>query len=231
MTLPSQTGKPVYVSHCPRQPKPCFNSVCLSGSAALLLYRTASYPTLYRNTLRFRSSFLALNQAMMIKVLVHGCQEARRKPLIHGIQTSNRYLIFTQELALFRNEKGFPFRKPLGIFFETFFKALDPTFVQVPARFHEKLVILSGPAALHLRFLCRVGTLTASATSRAHSSPVSGVTFSWIAIFTSCNQTAFLFPVPLSSHSFLQNQLGSSMFSNIRGSSRARFPGFLYLGR
>ena len=139
MTLPSQTGKPVYVSHCARQPKPCFNSVCLSGSAALLLYRTASYPTLYGNTLRFRSSLLAFNQAMMIKVLVHGCQEARRKPLIHGIQTSNRYLIFTQELALFRNERVFPFRKPLGIFFvalRNFFKALDPTFVQVPARFH-----------------------------------------------------------------------------------------------
>ena len=139
MTLPSQTGKPVYVSHCARQPKPCFNSVCLSGSAALLLYPTASYPTLYRNTLRFCSSLLAFNQAMMIKVLVHGCQEARRKPLIHGIQTSNRYLIFTQELALFRNERGFPFRKPLGIFFDAlrnFFKALDPTFVQVSARFH-----------------------------------------------------------------------------------------------
>ena len=40
-----------------------------------------------------------------------------------------------------------------------------------------------------------------------------------------------LFPVPLSSHSFLQNPLASSMFSNIRESSRARFPGSLYLGR
>ena len=132
MTLPSQTGKSVYVSHCARQPKPCFNPVCLSGSAALLLYRTASYPTSYRNTLRFRSSLLAFNQAIMIKVLVHGCQEARRKPLIHAIQTSNRSLIFTQELALFRNERGFPFRKPLGIFFvalTNFFEALDPTFV------------------------------------------------------------------------------------------------------
>ena len=36
----------------------------------------------------------------MFKVLVHVCQEARCKPLIHVIQTSNRSLIFTQELIL-----------------------------------------------------------------------------------------------------------------------------------
>ena len=45
-----------------------------------------------------------------LKVLVHGCLEARCKPLIRVIQTSNRSLIFTQELAFFRNEGGFPFR-------------------------------------------------------------------------------------------------------------------------
>ena len=139
LTLQPDVGKPVYVSHCARQPKPCFNSVCLSGSPALLLYRSASYPALYRNTVKFCSSLVAFNQVIMIKVLVHRCQEARRKPLIHGIQTSNRSLIFTQELALFRNERGFPFRKPLGIFFvalRNFFEAVDTTFVQVPARFH-----------------------------------------------------------------------------------------------
>ena len=129
MTLPSQTGKPVYVSHCARQPKPCFNSVCLSGSAALLLYRTASYPTLYRNTLRFRSSLLAFNQAMMIKVLVHGCQEARRKPLIHGIQTSNRYLIFLRNSPSFGMKEVFPSENHSGYFsslLETFLKLSTP---------------------------------------------------------------------------------------------------------
>ena len=69
----------------------------------------------------------------MFKVLAHGCQEARCKPLIHVIQTSNRSLIFTQELAFFRNEGGFPFRKPLGVIFvalRNFFEALDHTFVR-----------------------------------------------------------------------------------------------------
>ena len=51
----------------------------------------------------------------MFKVLVHGCQETRCKPLIRVIQTSNRSLIFTQELAFFQNEGGFPFRKLLGV--------------------------------------------------------------------------------------------------------------------
>ena len=93
-----------------------------------------------------------------------------------------------------------------------------------------KLVrFFSCPGALQLRFLD--GTFTAPATSRAYSSPLGGGTCSWITILTSCNQAAFLFPVPLSSHSFLQNRLASSMFSNIRESSRARFPGSLYLGR
>ena len=117
-------------------------------------------------------------------------------------------LIFTQELAFFRNEGGFPFRKPLGVIFvalRNFFEALDHTLVQGAST--QKLVILSGPGALQLRFLDR--TLTASATSRAHSSPVGGGTCSWIANFTSCNQVAFLFPVPLSSRSFLQNPLAS----------------------
>ena len=110
---------------------------------------------------------------------------------------------------------------------ETSLKLSTPSLYRVPARFHQKLVISSGPGALQLRFLYR--TLTTSATSRAHSSPVGGVTCSWIAIFTSYNQTAFLFPVPLSSHSFLQNPVASSMFSNICESSRALFPGSLYL--
>ena len=35
---------------CARQSMPYLNSVCLSGSSALLLYRLASYPS-YRNTL------------------------------------------------------------------------------------------------------------------------------------------------------------------------------------
>ena len=77
--------------------------------------------------------FAGLPSAIMFKVLVHGCQEARCKPLIHVIQTSNRSLIFTQELAFFLNEGGFPFRKPLGVIFvalRNFFEALDHTLVQ-----------------------------------------------------------------------------------------------------
>ena len=112
---------------------------------------------------------------------------------------------------------------------ETSLKLSTTPLCRVIARFHQKLVILSGPGTLQLRFLDR--NFTASAISRAYWSPTGGGTCSWIAIFTSCNQAAFLFPVPLSSHSFLQNPLASSMFSNIRESSRARFPGSLYLGR
>ena len=78
----------------------------------------------------------------MFKVLVHGCQEARCKPLIHVIQTSNRSLIFTEELAFFRNEGGFPFRKPLGVIFvalRNFFEALDHTLVQGASTFPPKV--------------------------------------------------------------------------------------------
>ena len=78
----------------------------------------------------------------MFKVLVHGCQEARFKPLIHVIQTSNRSLIFTEELAFFRNEGGFPFRKPLGVIFvalRNFFEALDHTLVQGASTFPPKV--------------------------------------------------------------------------------------------
>ena len=120
----------------------------------------------------------------MFKVLVHGYQEARCKPLIHVIQTSNRSLIFTQELALFRNEGGFPFRKPLRVIFvalRNFFEALDHTFVQGASTFPPNVSGFIRPLALQLRFLDR--TLTASATSRAHSSLVGGGTCSWIAIF------------------------------------------------
>ena len=69
----------------------------------------------------------------MFKVLVHGCQEARCKPLIHVIQTSNRSLIFTQELAFYRYERSFALRKPIGVFFvalKNVFEALDHTLVQ-----------------------------------------------------------------------------------------------------
>ena len=168
----------------------------------------------------------------MFKVLVHVCQEARCKPLIHVIQTSNRSLIFTQELAFLRNEGGFPFRKPLGPIFvalANFIEALNHTLVQGASTFPTKVsgfirpwrspVALLGQDVDRFRYF------------ESHSSPVGGGTCSWIAIFTSCNQAAFLFPVPLSSHSFLQNPLASSMFSNIRESSRARFLGSLYLGR
>ena len=68
----------------------------------------------------------------MVKVLVHGCQEARCKPLIHVIQTSNSSLIFTQELTFFWNGRGFPLRKPLGEIFDAlrnFFEALDHNLV------------------------------------------------------------------------------------------------------
>ena len=85
---------------------------------------------------------------------------------------------------------------------ETSLKHLTTPLCMVPARFHQKLLILSGPGALQLRFLDR--TLTTSATSRARSLPVGGGTCSWRAIFTSCNPAAFLFPVPLSYYSFIQ---------------------------
>ena len=78
----------------------------------------------------------------MFKVLVHGCQEARCKPLIHVIQTSNRSLIFTEELAFFRNEGGFPLRKPHGVIFvalRNFFKALYHTLVQGASTFPPKV--------------------------------------------------------------------------------------------
>ena len=78
----------------------------------------------------------------MFKVLVHGCQEARCKLLIHVIETSNRSLMFTQELAFFRNEGGFPFRKPLVIIFvalRNFLEALDHTLVQGGSTFPPKV--------------------------------------------------------------------------------------------
>ena len=126
----------------------------------------------------------------------------------------------------------FPSENHLGYsssLLETSLKHLTTPLCMVPARFHQKLLILSGLGALQLRFLDR--TLTTSATSRARSLPVGGGTCSWRAIFTSCNQAAFLFPVPLSYYSFIQNPLASSMFSNIFESSRARLPGSLYLAR
>ena len=78
----------------------------------------------------------------MFKVLVYVCQEARCKPLIHVLQSSNTSLIFTQELAFFRNEGGFPFRKSLGVIFvalRNFFEALDHTLVQGASTFPTKV--------------------------------------------------------------------------------------------
>ena len=78
----------------------------------------------------------------MFKVLVHGCQEARCKPLIHVIQTRDRSLIVTQELAFSRNEGGFPFRKPLEVIFvalRNFFETLDHTLVQGASTFPPKV--------------------------------------------------------------------------------------------
>ena len=92
----------------------------------------------------------------MFKVLVHGCQEARRKPLIHAIQTSNRSLIFTQEVTFFRNERGFPFRKALGIFFvalRNFFEALDPIFVQGVSTFPSEVSDFIRPWCAPVAFL------------------------------------------------------------------------------
>ena len=51
-------------------------------------------------------------------------RKARCKPLIHVIQSSNTSLIFTQELAFFRDEGGFPFRKQLRNFFEALYHTL-----------------------------------------------------------------------------------------------------------
>ena len=101
---------------------------------------------------------------------------------------------------------------------ETSLKLSTTPFCSVLARFQQKLVILSGPGPLQLRFLDR--TLTASATSRAHSSPFGGGTCSWIATKPYSYSQTLSFPT---------NPLASSMFSNIRESSRARFPGSLYL--
>ena len=103
---------------------------------------------------------------------------------------------------------------------ETSLKLSTTPLCRVFARFHQKLVILSGPGALQLRFLD--STLTASATSRAHSSPVAGGTCSWIAIFSSCDEAAFLFPDPLFSHKparlfnvFKHSRIISGTFSRI----------------
>ena len=169
----------------------------------------------------------------MFKVLVHGCQEARCKPLIHVIQTRDRSLIFTQELAFSRNEGGFPFRKPLEVIFvalRNFFETLDHTLVQGASTFPPKVndffrpchtpVVLLGQEFHRFRYFKKRLFVACRRWS-----------CSWIAIFTSCNQATFLFPLPLSPHSFLQNPLASSMFSNIRKSFRARFPGSLYLCR
>ena len=158
-----------------------------------------------------------------------------------GQDVNHLYMLFRQVIGLsfsLRNSPSFGMREVFpsenhsgysSPLLETSLKLPNTPFYRVPARFHQKFVILSGPGALQLLFLDR--NLTASATTRAHSSPVSGGTFSWIAIFTSCNQAVFLFPVPLSSHNFLQNPFASSMLSNIRESSRAPFPGSLCLGR
>ena len=104
----------------------------------------------------------------MFKVLVHGSHEARCKPLIHVIQTSNRSLIFTQELAFLRNEGGFPSENHSGqssSLLQTSLKLSTTPLCRMLARFQQTLVVLSGPGAVQLRFLDR--TLTASATSRA----------------------------------------------------------------
>ena len=103
---------------------------------------------------------------------------------------------------------------------ETSLKLSKTPLCRVLARFHQKLVILSGPGALQLRFSDR--TLTASATSRAHSSPVGGGTCLCIAIYSSCDEAAFLFPDPLFSHKpaclfsvFKHSRIISGTFSRI----------------
>ena len=95
---------------------------------------------------------------------------------------------------VFHSENHSGYSSPL---LETSLKRSNTPLYRVPARFHQKSVILSGPGALQLRFLDR--NLTASATTRAHSLPDRGGTCSWIAIFTSCNQAVVVFPVSLSS--------------------------------
>ena len=84
----------------------------------------------------------------MFKVLVHVCQEARCKPLIHVIQTSNRSLIFTQELAFFRNEGGFPFRKQLRNFFEALYHTLEQGVSTFPPKVSDFIRPWSTPVAL-----------------------------------------------------------------------------------
>ena len=153
----------------------------------------------------------------MFKVLVHVWQEARCKPLIHVIQSGNRSLIFTQELAVFRAEGGFPLRKQLRNFFE----ALYHTLVQGVSTFLPKVSDFIRPWRTPVALLGQ-RTLTASATSRAHSSHFGGGTCSWIAIFSSCDEAAFLFPDPPFPHKpvrlfnvFKHSRIISDTFSRI----------------
>ena len=107
---------------------------------------------------------------------------ARRQDINH------LYMLFSQVIGLWfslRNSRSFGMRKvfPSENNLETSLKLSTTPLCRVLARFYQRLVILSGPGALQWRFLDR--TLTASATSRAHSS---------------CDEAAFLFPDPLFSH-------------------------------
>ena len=154
----------------------------------------------------------------MFKVLVHVCQEARCKPLIHVIQTSNRSLIFTEELAFFRNEGGFPFRKPLGVIFvalRNFFEALDHTLVQGASTFPPKVSDFIRPWRTPVALLGQDFD-----RFRYFESPF--VACRWWYLLVDRDEAVFLFPDPLFSHKlarlfnvFKHSRIISGTFSRI----------------
>ena len=150
----------------------------------------------------------------MFKVLVHGCQEARCKPSF-GIR------------EVFHSEKQTGYFSPL---LETSLKLSNTPLYRVPARFHQKsdfIRLWRAPVAFLGQEFDRL---------RHYESPF--VAWQWWYLLMDRNLYCLqpgrvLIPSPslISSHNFLQNPLASSMLSNIRESSRAPFPGSLYLGR
>ena len=147
----------------------------------------------------------------MFKVLVHVCQEARCKPLIHVIQSSNTSLIFPQELAVFRNEGGFPLRKQLRNFFEALYHTLLQGVSTFPAKVSDFIRPWPTPVALLGQDFDRF---------RYFESPF--VACRWWYLLVDRDEAVFLFPDPLFSHKparlfnvFKHSRIISGTFSRI----------------
>ena len=138
-------------------------------------------------------------------------------------------MLFSQVIGLWfslRNSPSFGLREvfPSENNLETSLKLSTTPLCRVLARFYQKLVILSGPGVLQLRFLDR----------GLWPLPLLREPIRRISVVVLARGSRSFLPAT-KPHSYSQtlpfptNLFASSMFSNIRESSRTRFPGSWYL--